>query len=321
MMSLAATRPCYRVVRSYATAPGLSTVGIVGMGAMGHGIAQMTAASGYKVVAVDISAEMLSKGIKAVEDSLGKVAAKAVKDGKADKATAEKNAHEIRSRITTSSDIGALSGCDLVIESIVENLDIKKKFFADLGKIASKNAILASNTSSFPITQLGEASGRASSFIGLHFFNPVQMMKLCEVIKTKDTQDDVYKQGFAFAKSIGKEPVACGDTPGFIVNRLLVPFLAQGLLMLERGVASTQDIDTAMMYGAGMPMGPLTLADYVGLDVCISILKGWTAKYPNEPAFVIPKPLADKVAAGKLGRKTGEGFWKWEGDKPVAPAQ
>lgn len=319
-MSHMSARPCYRAVRNYATAPGLSTIGIVGMGAMGHGIAQMTAASGYKVVAVDISPDMLSKGIKAVEDSLGKIAAKAIKDGKADKATAEKQAHDVRSRITTSGDIGALSSCDLVIESIIEDLNIKTKFFTDLGKVAAKDAILASNTSSFPITQLGEASGRAQNFLGLHFFNPVQMMKLCEVIKTKDTREDVYKKGFEFAKSIGKEPVACGDTPGFIVNRLLVPFLAQGLLMLERGVASVQDIDVAMMYGAGMPMGPLTLADYVGLDVCMHILKGWTARYPDEPAFVIPKPLQDKIAAGKLGRKTGEGFWKWEGDKPVAPA-
>eukprot|EP00667_Euglena_gracilis_P019930 EG_transcript_21457 len=276
---------------------------------MGHGIAQMTAAAGYKVVAVDIDPNMLSKGIKAVEDSLSKVAAKAVKDGKADKATAEKNAADVRSRITTSGDIGALSSCDLVIESIIEDLNIKKKFFADLGKVAGANAILASNTSSFPITQLGEASGRTSNFLGLHFFNPVQMMKLVEVIKTKDTKEDVYKLGFAFSKSIGKEPVACGDTPGFIVNRLLVPFLAQGLLMLDRGVASVQDIDVAMMYGAGMPMGPLTLADYVGLDVCMHILEGWTSQYPNEPAFVIPQPLKAKVAAGKLGRKTGEGFW------------
>jgi len=290
------------------------------MGAMGHGITQMTAASGYKVVAVDISPDMLAKGTKAIEDSLAKVAAKAVKDGKADKATAEKNAAEVRSRITTSGDIGALSKCDLIVESIIEDLNIKKKFFTDLGKIAGKDAILASNTSSFPITQLGEVSGRSSNFLGLHFFNPVQMMKLCEVIKTKDTKPDIYKKGFEFAKSIGKEPVACGDTPGFIVNRLLVPFLAQGLLMLERGVANVADIDTAMMYGAGMPMGPLTLADYVGLDVCLSILKGWTSRFPSEPAFGIPKVLEAKVAAGKLGRKSGEGFWKWEGDKPVAPA-
>lgn len=289
------------------------------MGAMGHGIAQVTAASGYKVVAVDIDANMLSKGIKSIEDSLGKVAAKAVKDGKADKATAEKQASAVRSRITTSSDLGALSSCDLVIESIIEDLDIKKKCFADLGKICGKNAILASNTSSFAITQLGEASGRSAQFLGLHFFNPVQMMKLVEVVKTKDTKDDIFQKGFEFSKSIGKEPVACKDTPGFIVNRLLVPFLAQGLLLLERGVASVQDIDIAMMYGAGMPMGPLTLADYVGLDVCYKILKGWTERFPNEPAFFIPAVLTKKVNEGKFGRKTGEGFWKWEGDKPVAP--
>lgn len=320
-MSLATLRPCCSMARSYATVAGLNTIGVVGMGAMGHGIAQITATSGYKVVAVDISSDMLSKGIKAIEDSLGKAAAKQVKDGKADKATADKQAADIRARITTSGDIGALSSCDLIVESIIEDLSIKKKFFTDLGKIAGQNAILSSNTSSFPITQLGEATGRSANFLGLHFFNPVPVMKLCEVIKTAHTKEDVYKKGFEFAKSIGKEPVACGDTPGFIVNRLLVPFLAQGLLMLERGVASIEDIDTAMVYGAGMPMGPLTLADYVGLDVCIHILEGWTQRYPNEPAFVIPKPLLDKVSAGKLGRKTGEGFWKWAGDKPVSPAK
>ena len=306
--------------RTYATVAEIKTVGVVGMGLMGHGIAQMTATTGYKVVAVDINAAQLEKGVKAIEKSLKKVAAKQVENNSMSLAAADKWLAETQSRITSSGDLKSLGSCDLIIEAIVEDLGIKKKFFAELGSLVAPDAILASNTSSFPITQLGEASGRASQFVGLHLFNPVQVMKLAEVIRTGATTDVVFDTTFRFAKSIGKVPVVCGDTPGFIVNRLLVPFLAQGLLMLDRDDATVQDVDIAMKFGAGMPMGPFTLADYVGLDTCLSILKGWVARHPEEPAFVIPKCLEAKVAAGKLGRKSGEGFWKWEGDKPVAVA-
>ena len=151
--------------------------------------------------------------------------------------------------------------------------------------------------------------------VGLHFFNPVQLMRLVEVVRTDKTDADVFETAKGFGKAVGKAPVACKDTPGFVVNRLLVPYMAQSLLMFERGDASKEDIDAAMMYGCGYPMGPLTLTDYVGLDTTLAILEGWVEKHPNEPAFIIPEVLRQKVAEGKLGRKTGEGFYKWDGDK------
>jgi 3-hydroxyacyl-CoA dehydrogenase len=202
-----------------------------------------------------------------------------------------------------------------VIEAIVEDLDVKKSLFAKLGGLCKEGTILASNTSSFPIMEMAEASGRADRVVGLHFFNPVQLMRLVEVVRTDATSEDAFASARAFGEAVGKTPVACKDTPGFVVNRLLVPYMTQALLMLERGDASKEDIDAAMQFGCGYPMGPLTLTDYVGLDTTLSILQGWVERYPDEPAFAIPAILEQKVAEGKLGRKTGEGFYKWEGDK------
>eukprot|EP00995_Heteronema_vittatum_P006742 NODE_2067_length_841_cov_456.770202_g243_i1.p2 GENE.NODE_2067_length_841_cov_456.770202_g243_i1~~NODE_2067_length_841_cov_456.770202_g243_i1.p2 ORF type:complete len:193 (-),score=89.67 NODE_2067_length_841_cov_456.770202_g243_i1:127-705(-) len=189
-----------------------------------------------------------------------------------------------------------------------------------MGSLVKPSGLLASNTSSFPITQLGAASKRADQFVGLHFFNPVQLMKLVEVIRTPETSDTTFNTVVSYCQAINKDVVTCGDTPGFIVNRLLVPFMGQALLMLDREVASVEDIDNAMKYGANMPMGPCMLGDYVGLDTCLSILKGWNARYPDEPAFVIPACLQRMVAAGRLGRKTGTGFYNWKGDVPAGPA-
>jgi len=189
-----------------------------------------------------------------------------------------------------------------------------------LGNIAKPSAILASNTSSLPIIDIAKASGRPSKLVGIHFFNPVQLMQLVEVVRTTVTDESAFKTVFDFVKILGKTPVSCKDTPGFIVNRLLVPFLAQSLLLLERGDASIEDIDTGMRLGAGHPMGPIHLADYVGLDTTLFILEGWVKSYPNEPAFVIPNILKQKVKEGKLGRKSGEGFYKWNGDKIISPA-
>eukprot|EP00992_Anisonema_acinus_P015451 TRINITY_DN9756_c0_g1_i1.p1 TRINITY_DN9756_c0_g1~~TRINITY_DN9756_c0_g1_i1.p1 ORF type:complete len:310 (+),score=77.33 TRINITY_DN9756_c0_g1_i1:62-991(+) len=296
-------------------------VGIVGMGLMGHGIAQMAAASGFSVVAVDIDKAQLEKGISAINKSVQKLAEKDVQKGKLDKAAAEKFVAEVTGRISSGSDISAVAQCDLIVEAIVENLEIKKKFFAELGALAKPEAIIASNTSSFPITQLGVASGRPDKFTGVHFFNPVQVMKLVEVIKTGDTSESSFNDVIDFCKAIGKDTVTCGDTPGFIVNRLLVPYLGQALLMLDREDASIADIDTAMKFGANMPMGPFVLADYVGLDTCLSILEGWQARHPGEPAFTVPESLRKLVAAGTLGRKTGSGFYTWSGDKPTGLAQ
>lgn len=221
--------------------------------------------------------------------------------------------------ITPTTDLNDVKDCDLIIEAIIEIEDIKIDFYKKLGKIARPDAILASNTSSLPITNMAVASGRAERFVGLHFFNPVQIMKLVEVIRTTHTSDQVFDRMLAFGKDIGKVPVSCKDTPGFIVNRLLIPFLSQAMAMVDRNDASVADIDVSMQLGSGHPMGPLTLADYVGLDLCLNILRGWKEAYPNEQSFIIPQCLVDKVAKGEFGRKSGKGFYLWEGDKAIRP--
>lgn len=307
--------------KTAATFVAVKHVGVVGMGLMGHGIAQLSAMNGFKVTAVDIDKAQLEKGLKMINDSMPNLLKKDVSKGKLTEAQAKDLVAKAKSQITSSSDVAAVHQCDIIVEAIVENLEIKKKFFADLGKNSKKDAIFGSNTSSFPITQLGEASGRGDKLIGLHFFNPVQMMALVEVIRTPLTSEDTFKTTMEYCKAIKKDPVTCGDTPGFIVNRLLVPYLGQALLMLERDVASFPDIDVAMMAGANMPMGPFVLADYVGLDTCLSILEGWNKRFPNEPAFQVPQTLGKLVKAGKLGRKSGSGFYNWEGDKPKGPAK
>jgi 3-hydroxyacyl-CoA dehydrogenase len=202
-----------------------------------------------------------------------------------------------------------------VVEAIVEDLAVKKKLFAELGKICKPATILASNTSSFPIAEMGAASGRPQNMVGLHFFNPVQLMRLVEVVRTDKTSDEAFAAARAFGEACGKTPVSCKDTPGFVVNRLLVPYMVQAMQMLERGDATKEDIDTAMKLGCGYPMGPIELTDYVGLDTTLSIVEGWTERYPDDPAFAVPKLLEQKVREGKLGRKSGEGFYAWEGDK------
>ena len=184
-----------------------------------------------------------------------------------------------------------------------------------MGKIVKPSGIFASNTSSLAISSFAPASGRAAQMVGLHFFNPVQIMKLVEVIRTDETDPAVFDACKQWVLDIGKHPVSCKDTPGFIVNRLLVPYLAQAIALLERGDATKEDIDVSMQFGAGHPMGPITLADYVGLDTCLFILEGWVRDHPNDPAFFVPALLRQKVKEGKLGRKSGEGFFKWDGDK------
>jgi 3-hydroxyacyl-CoA dehydrogenase len=295
----------------------IQKVGVVGCGLMGHGIVQVAAQGGFTVVVVEAEQKFLDSGLGRIDKSLAKLAEKAVKDGKATPADAQAKASDTRKRITGSTDRKALADCDLVVEAIVENLDVKKQLFGELGRLCKPSAIFASNTSSFPIAEMAVASGRPSRFVGLHFFNPVQLMKLVEVVRTKDTSDEVFAEARAFGESCGKTPVACKDTPGFVVNRLLVPYMAEAMKMLERGDATAADIDTAMKLGCGFPMGPIELTDYVGLDTTLSIVEGWTKRYPNEPAFAVPRSLRELVGQGKLGRKTGQGFYKWEGDKRV----
>jgi 3-hydroxyacyl-CoA dehydrogenase len=295
--------------------PQFKKVGMIGLGLMGHGIAQTAAAAGYQVVALDTTQKGVDAGIKRIEGSLSKIYAKKAKKGDISEEEAKQKVAKTMGLITPTTNKEDLVDCDLIIEAIVENVDVKKKFYAELGQIVKPSGIFASNTSSLAISDFASSSGRASQMVGLHFFNPVQMMKLVEVIRTDETDPVVFEACKKWILSVGKHPVSCKDTPGFIVNRLLVPYLSQGIALLERGDATKEDIDISMQYGAGHPMGPLTLADYVGLDTILFILEGWVKKYPNEPAFFVPESLKEKVKQGKLGRKTGEGYYKWDGDK------
>jgi len=315
MFSLVARRAATRSLSTAAPVSEIIKVGVVGMGLMGHGIAQISAAGGHEVIGVDLNADVLASGRSAIEASVGKVnARKAKKQEGFDAAAATA---DTLGRLSYADDVSALADCDLVVEAIVEDATIKAKFYADLGPKIKAEAIFASNTSSLAVTPMALASGRADRFVGLHYFNPVQLMRLVEVVKTEHTDPAVAAVVDAWAKKTGKTTVACVDTPGFIVNRLLIPNISAAIAMVERGDASIADVDAAMMLGAGHPMGPIQLADYVGLDICHAILSGWHADYPDEQAFEMPPSLAAKVKANKLGRKNGEGYYVW-GDGPAS---
>ncbi len=293
----------------------IETVGVVGCGLMGHGIAQIAAQGGHNVIVSEADQGALDKGLSRVEKSLAKLAEKLVEKGKKSAEEAEADAKAAFGRITGTLDRADLADCDLICEAIIENLDVKKELFQELGSSVKESCIFASNTSSFPVAEMAAASGRPSRFVGLHFFNPVQLMRLVEVVRTDETDEEVFAAARAFGEACGKTPVACKDTPGFVVNRLLVPYMVQALEMLDRGDASKEDIDAAMQLGCGHPMGPITLTDYVGLDTTLFILQGWAERYPDEPTFSVPAILERYVAEGKLGRKVGEGFYDWNADK------
>jgi len=292
---------------------GFDTIGVVGLGLMGHGICQVSAASGVhsKVVAFEKEQKFLDSGKDRVMKSIDKLVAK-------EKMSQEKADQTLKS-ITWTTDIGALKDTDFIVEAVIENMDLKQELYTELGQLCKPETIFASNTSSLSITEMAAFSGREENFVGVHFFNPVQLMKLVEVIRTEKTDPAVFQKAYDWVEDIGKVAVSCGDTPGFIVNRLLVPSLMQALLMVDRNDATVKDIDISMKLGAGHPMGPIHLADYIGLDTCLFIIEGWVEKYPNEPSFVLPDCLREKVAAGDLGRKSGKGFYHWNGDKRGDP--
>jgi len=304
--------------RQYSASVEVTRVGVVGLGLMGHGIAQICAEKGYQVTAVEIEDQFLASGLARVEDSVKKLTSKAVSKGKMDEASGAAHIKATMDKITPTTDRSALADCDIIIEAMIEDIALKEKLYAEIGSVVSDNCIIASNTSSLSIGKMAGYCGRPAQMCGLHFFNPVQLMQLVEVVRTEDTSPAIFDRAYKFGAALGKTPVECIDTPGFVVNRLLVPYLASAMLMVERGVASVPDVDTAMRLGAGHPMGPIALADYVGLDTCMSILEGWSSEYPEEPSFKTPASLKAKVAEGKFGRKSGEGFYKWDGDKLAA---
>lgn len=287
----------------------INHVSIIGSGLMGSGIAQVTAQAGFQVTLVDQNDTVLNKALASIKKNLQRATKKKFENKPEDQ---QNFIDETLNRIAvaTAVDNGA-EKADLVIEAIVENLKVKHTLFKKLDEIAPPETIFTSNTSSLPITDIAEPCSRKDKFGGLHFFNPVPVMKLLEVIKTNDTSVETYASLMEFGKKIGKVTVECKDTPGFIVNRLLVPYMFQAIQMYERGDASVKDIDTAMKLGAGYPMGPFELADYVGLDTCKFINDGWLERFPTDPNFKDSELLNKLVAENKLGRKTGEGFYKY----------
>jgi len=306
--------PRARVAFFSTTSPvSLKNVTILGGGLMGNGITQVTAQAGYNVTMVDVSEELLAKSHANISKTILKGYKKKIEKGAITEADAKKETEDVMSRIKSLvSAEEAASNADLIIEAVPENLPLKQKIFASLDKVAPKDCIFTSNTSSLPIKDIQATSNRGDKFAGLHFFNPVPMMKLLEVVNGPETSEATYNTLCEYGKNVGKTTVKCKDTPGFIVNRLLVPYLFEAIRLVERGDASKEDVDTAMKLGCGYPMGPFTLADVVGLDTCKSILDGWHAAYPDMEVFTPSPSLNELVAAGKLGMKTGEGFYSYK---------
>ncbi|MBI4266963.1 MAG: 3-hydroxybutyryl-CoA dehydrogenase [Chloroflexi bacterium] len=278
-------------------------VGVVGCGLMGGGIVQVSAQSGYQVVVSEINEALLNKGLAAINAFLGK----SVEKGKITQADKDATFSRIKGTINMQD----FADCNLVIEAAVENLDVKKKIFAELDKVCPKETILASNTSGLSIIDMAMATGRPEKVLGLHFFNPVPLMKLLEIVRSVATSDETLEAGKAFGKSVGKTIVIARDAPGFIVNRLMVPQLLNAIRMVESGVATKEDIDTGINLGLNHPMGPLALSDLVGLDTLAFIANGIYAEF-KDPQYVCPTLLNKMVAASWLGRKTGKGFYDYK---------
>src|SRR5437588_4505429 len=286
----------------------IKKVGVLGCGLMGSGIAQVAATAGFDIAVLEVEQKFLDKGFAGIEKSLAKFA---------EKGTLKESPQAIRARLKGTTRKEDLADCDIVIEAIIENVAEKKKMFASLDPVVKKEAIFASNTSSISITELLTSTKRPERFIGLHFFNPVPLMKLVEVVRTIATASDVYQTGYEFAKRLGKVPVRTSDKTGFIVNRLLVPYLLDAIRAYEEGVGSIPDIDNAMKLGCGYPMGPFTLLDFVGLDTTYYITHVMFDEF-RERRFASPPLLKRLVMAGWYGKKTGKGFYDYsDPNKPV----
>ena len=280
----------------------IQKVGVVGCGLMGSGIAQVAAASGFNTVLREVSAELLDKGLKSIDKNLTRLAEKGT--------ITEAGKGEIRGRLKGTTKIEDLKDCDLIVEAIIEQLPAKRELFSALDAICPATTIFASNTSSLTITEIATATKRPQRFVGLHFFNPVPVMKLVEVVRTIATEPSVYEEMVGFGAKLGKTPVRARDSTGFIVNRLLVPYLLDAIRALEEGVGSIEDIDNSMKLGCGHPMGPLTLLDFVGLDTTYYISQIMFDEF-KERRFAAPPLLRRMVLAGWNGRKSGRGFYDY----------
>jgi 3-hydroxybutyryl-CoA dehydrogenase len=280
----------------------ITTVGILGCGLMGSGIAQVVAASGYKTIVREVDASFLEKGLGRIRKFLD--------DGVAKGKVTKESREAALGNLTGSTDVAALKDCDLVVEAIIENVDEKRRTYAAVESVVGDRTIIVSNTSSLCIAELAASTTRPDRFAGLHFFNPVPLMKLVEVIRALTTSDETYQRVFAFAGSLGKEPITAPDRPGFIVNRLLVPYLLDAIRAYENGLGTLEDIDKGMKLGCGYPMGPFTLLDFVGLDTTYYIANIMFDEF-REPAYAPPPLLKRMVLAGRLGRKSGQGFYKY----------
>jgi 3-hydroxybutyryl-CoA dehydrogenase len=287
----------------------IENVGVLGAGLMGHGIAQVAAAAGYSVVLREVDEATLEKGIGKIEKQL----ARAVEKGK----STQEEADAIRGRIEGTLDYGDLAGCDLVIEAITESLQLKLEMWRAVDEIVKPEAIFATNTSSLAVIDQAAVTSRPGQFVGLHYFNPAQVMKLVEVIRCVTTEDEAFETALEFARSEGKLAIPTRDTAGFIVNRLLVPYMLDAIRAHEEGVGSVEEIDEAMKAGAGHPMGPLTLADFVGLDTLGSICDVLFDEF-RERRFARPPTLRKMLSAGWYGRKSGKGFYDYSGEAPAA---
>ena len=280
----------------------INNIGVIGAGQMGAGIAQVCATIGKKVILCDIKKEFVENGMEAIEKNLNRAVGK-------EKISQEKMDKTL-SNISTCINNKELDNCDIIIEAIIEDVNIKKHLFEELGQICKEGAILASNTSSIPIGILAEVSGRPHNVVGMHFMNPVPVMKLVEVIRAKTTDDETFEATFKLAEELGKIPVLVNDFPGFVSNRILLPMLNEAMFCVMEGVAEPEAIDTVMKLGMSHPMGPLRLADFIGLDTCLAIMEVLHRDFDDDKYR--PCPLLKKmVEDGKLGNKSGEGFYKY----------